>query len=168
MLCTRLTTTTLHSQRWEPSPLWFGIFPKRRIRRETTSIFRVQCEKAMRGCASRAPPSPGAPARRTRGGLVEGATLLFGPLVRHERGVRWTCLWPPFPPSVGVAPSTVIPAGRPSSRLRSRQRKSSRPQMAHRPREASLEDAHTPIFPIRSTCSLPLHLTAADSGLILG
>ena len=70
----RLTTTTLHSQRWEPSPLWFGIFPKRRIRRETTSIFRVQCEKAMRGCASRVPPSPGAPARRTRGVLVEGAT----------------------------------------------------------------------------------------------
>ena len=28
--------------------------------------------------------------------------------------------------------------------------------------------AHNPISPIRSTGSLPLHLTASDSGLILG
>ena len=60
-----------------PSPLWFGIFPKRGIGRGITSIFRVLCDKAKRGCASRFPPSPGAPARRTRGVLVEGATPLF-------------------------------------------------------------------------------------------
>ena len=72
-----LTTTTLFSQREKHSPLWSETFPKRRIRRGTTSIFRVRCEKAKRGCASRVPPSPGAAARRTRGVLVEGATPLF-------------------------------------------------------------------------------------------
>ena len=80
------TTTTLFSQRVEPIPLCFGTFPKRRIGRGTTGIFRIRCEKAMRGCASRVPASPGAPARRTRGVLVEGSPPLFGPLVRHEGG----------------------------------------------------------------------------------
>ena len=81
-----LTTTTLLSQRADPSPLWFGIFPKRGIGRGITSIFRVLCDKAKRGCASHVPPSPGAPARRARGVLVEGATPLFWPLVRHRGG----------------------------------------------------------------------------------
>ena len=72
-----LTTTTPFSQRAEPSPLRFGTFPKRRIRRRRTSIFRVRYGKAKRGCASRVPLSPGAPARRARGVLVEGATPPF-------------------------------------------------------------------------------------------
>ena len=72
-----LTTTTLFSQRAEHSPLWLETFTKRRIRRGRTSIFRVRCEEAMRGCASRVPLPPGAAARRTRGVLVEGATPLF-------------------------------------------------------------------------------------------
>ena len=38
------------------------------------------------GGASRVPPSPGATARRTRGVLVEGATLGFSALVRHREG----------------------------------------------------------------------------------
>ena len=89
-----LTTTTPFSQRAAPSPLWFGTFPKRRIRRGTTGISRVRYGKAKRGCASRVPLSPGAPARRTRGVLVEGAPPPFSPLVR--RG--------------GSPPSSVIPA----------------------------------------------------------
>ena len=45
--------------------------------------------------------------------MVEGATPLFEPLVRHEREVRWTCLWPPYPlPQRRVASSTVIPCGK--------------------------------------------------------
>ena len=38
--CTLLTTTTILSQRAEPSPLWFRTFPKHPIRRGTTRIFR--------------------------------------------------------------------------------------------------------------------------------
>ena len=72
-----LTTTTLFSQRAERFPLWLETFTKRRIRRGRTSIFRVRCEEAMRGCASRVPLPPGAAARRTRGEKVEGATPLF-------------------------------------------------------------------------------------------
>ena len=71
------TTTTLLSQRAEPSPLSFGTSPKRRMGRGITRISHVPCEKAKRGGASRVPPSPGATARRTRGVLVEGATPLF-------------------------------------------------------------------------------------------
>ena len=72
-----LTTTTPFSQRADPPPLWFGTFPKRRMGRGITRIFRVPCDKAKRGCASRVPLPPGATARRTRGVLVEGATPLF-------------------------------------------------------------------------------------------
>ncbi len=83
-----LTTTTLFSQRAESLPLWLETFTKRRIRRGRTSIFRVRCEEAMRGCASRVPLPPGAVARRTRGERVEGATPRFWPLVRHRGGVK--------------------------------------------------------------------------------
>ena len=58
--CTLLTTTTLLSQRAGHSPLWLETFTKRRIRRGTTRIFVVRCDKAKRGCASRVPPSPAA------------------------------------------------------------------------------------------------------------
>ena len=40
--CTLLTTTTLRSQRVEPSPLWLETFRKHLIRRGTTQIFRVR------------------------------------------------------------------------------------------------------------------------------
>ena len=83
-----LTPTTLFSQRAESLPLWLETFTKRRIRRGRTSIFRVRCEEAMRGCASRVPLPPGAVARRTRGERVEGATPRFWPLVRHRGGVK--------------------------------------------------------------------------------
>ena len=85
---TILLPTTPFSQRAKPSPLWFGTFPKRRIRRGTTRISRVGCEKAKRGCASRVPLSPGETARRTRGVLVERATPPFSALVRHKGGAR--------------------------------------------------------------------------------
>ena len=80
-----LTTTTLLSQRAESSPSWLRVLPKRGIGRGITSIFRVLCDKAKRGCASRVPLPHGAPARRTRGVLVEGATPVFLPLVQHRR-----------------------------------------------------------------------------------
>ena len=60
--------------------------------------FRVPCEKAMRGFASRVPLPPGATARRTRGVLVEGATPPFSPLVRHRGGVNGPPFGPPFTP----------------------------------------------------------------------
>ena len=71
------TTTTLFSQRAEPSPLSFWTFPKRLMGRGITWISRVLSETAKRGGASRVSPSPGAMARRTRGVQVEGATSLF-------------------------------------------------------------------------------------------
>ena len=71
------TTTTLFSQRAEPSPLSFGTFPKRRMGRGITRISRVLSETAKRGGTSRVSPSPGAIARRTRGVQVEGAPPLF-------------------------------------------------------------------------------------------
>ena len=110
--CTLLTTTTLLSQRAEHSRLWLETFPKHLIRRGTTRIFRVLCDKAKRGCASRVPPSPGAAARRTRGVLVVGATPLFWPLMRHGAGAGYSCLYSSFSLPLGVAPTTVIPAGR--------------------------------------------------------
>ena len=162
------TATTLFSQRAKPSPLCFGTFPKRRIGRGITLISRVQCDTAMRGCASRVPLSPGAPARRTRGVLVEGAPP-FCPLVRHETrltgarsGARLTLA------SGGGRSLHSDPCGKAVKLAKKPTAKNSRPQMALRPRPASLEDARNPISPIRSTGSLPLHLTASDSGLILG
>ena len=92
-----VTPTTPFSQRAEPAPLWFGTFPKCRIKRGTTRIPRVDCGKADRGCASRVPLPPGVTPRRTGGVLVVRATPWFLPLVRHERRERWTGLWPPFP-----------------------------------------------------------------------
>ena len=72
------------------------------------------------------PPSPGAAARRTRGVLVEGATPVFSALVRHRAGGGGAPEWSHHLPSpLGVAPSTVIPAGmlssRPGSRLEEQQ-----------------------------------------------
>ena len=71
------TTTTLFSQSAEPSPLWLRTFCERPIGRGITRIFRPQCDKGKRGCASRVPLPSGGTARSTRGVLVEGATHLF-------------------------------------------------------------------------------------------
>ena len=65
---TLLATTTFLSQRAEPSPLWLESFPKRLIRRGTTRISRVICDKARRGCAPPVSPSRGAAARCIGGG----------------------------------------------------------------------------------------------------
>ena len=119
--------------------MWFGTFPKRRSGRGTTSISRVRYEKTKRGGASRVPPSPGA-ARRTRGVMVEGATPFFTASAVREGGkVDMPLATLPPPSKEGVAPSTVIPAGRLSSRPGSRQRKtadhkcpSGRERHAHR------------------------------------
>ena len=67
----------------------------------------------MRGCASRVPLPAGAAARRTRGVLVEGATPPFWTLVRHRASVNRRTQWRTINTRLGgVAPSTVIPAGR--------------------------------------------------------
>ena len=123
------------------------------------------------------------PPLRQSGARLRPARPLLARRVRvpHERGAGGGSA-PPFldagasPASVnrrtqwrtintrlgGVAPSTVIPAGRPSSQLGSRQRKSSRPQTALTPRPESLGDAHNPISLIRSTGSLPPRSTVPD------
>ena len=72
------------------------------------------------------------------------------------------------PPLSGGRSLHSDPCGKAVESAKKPTAKNSRPQMALRPREASLGDAHNPIAPIRSTGSLPLHLTASDSGLILG
>ena len=108
-----LTTTTLLSQRATPSPLWIRVFPKRGIGRGITSIFRVLCDKAKRGCASHVPPAPGAPVRHTRGVLVEGATPPFLDAGASPASVNQRTQWRTINTRLGgVAPSTVIPSGR--------------------------------------------------------
>ena len=79
-----LTTTTLLSQRAQPSLLWWSLYLEIRVGHGLAWIPRLLFDKAERGCAPRAPSSPGASVRRTRGVLVEGATPPFLPLVRHR------------------------------------------------------------------------------------
>ena len=79
-----LTTTTLRSQRAQPSLLWWSLYLEIRVGHGLAWIPRVLCDKTEQGGAPRVPSSPGASARRTRGVLVEGATPPFCPLVRHE------------------------------------------------------------------------------------
>ena len=138
------------SQRPGPSSLWWCRFRKTVTGRGFSRVLTTWGGAAVRGASPFRPAEMVAHKRGESG----GSDPLFTP--------------PGAAPGGGRAPSTVIPAGRPSSRLGSRQRKSSRPQMALRPRRARLENAHNPISPIRSTGSLPLHLTASDSGFILG
>ena len=92
-----LTTTTLLSQRAAPSPLWFGIFPKRGIGRGITSIFRVLCDTAKRGCASHVPPSPGAPHERGAGGGSDPPFFAAGaaPASVHRR-TQWRTINTPL------------------------------------------------------------------------
>ena len=72
-----MTTTTLLSQRAQPSLLWWSLCLEIRVGHGLAWIPRLLFDKAERGCASRVPLPPGAPARRTRGVLVEGATPPF-------------------------------------------------------------------------------------------
>ena len=97
------------SQRAEPSPVWCGTFPKRRIRHGTTRIPRVGCGKAKRGCASRVPPLArrnGAPHERGAGGESD-PTLLTAGAARGRTKVAALC-----PPCGEVALTTVIPGGK--------------------------------------------------------
>ena len=80
-----LTTTTLFSQRAQPSLLWWSLYLEIRVGHGLAWTPRLLFDKAERGCAPRVPSSPGASVRRTRGVLVEGATPLFWTLVRHRR-----------------------------------------------------------------------------------
>ena len=117
-----VTPATLFSQRAEPSPLWLRTLRERPIGRGTTRISRVRCDKAKRGWASRVPLPPGVTARRTGGVLVVRAPPLFGAgaprgRAKEDRGRDTLC-----PPCREVALTTVIPAGRRSSRLGSRNR----------------------------------------------
>ena len=110
-----LTTTTLFSQRAEPSPLSFGTFPKRRMGRGITRISRVRCENAKRGGASRPPLARrvGAPHERGDGGGSDPPFLAAGAPPGRVKGDRQNDTF--TLPSERVAPSTVIPAGRQSS-----------------------------------------------------
>ena len=96
---TLLATTTFLSQRAEPSPLWLEIFPKRLIRRGTTRISRVLCDKARRGWLR--PFRPRAARRRaaSEGEMVVGATPEFWPLMRHGAGAGYSGLYSSFSPA---------------------------------------------------------------------
>ena len=119
-----------------PSLLWSGPCLESLIGHGLARIPRVRCDERSGAAPGVSPPRP---ARRTGGKKVEGATPRFLALGAPREGGKVARPLATVPlPSVGVAPSTVIPAGRRSSRLGSRQRKSSRPQMALRPRAASL------------------------------
>ena len=106
-------TTTLLSQRAAPSPLSFGTSLKRRMGRGITRISRVLSETAKRGGASRVPPlarRDGATHERGAGG---GSDPPFLTARAAPGGVsRFTSQFTVNPPLGGVAPSTVIPAGR--------------------------------------------------------
>ena len=108
-----VTPTTLFSQRAEPAPLWLRTFLKRYIRRGTTRISRVRCNKAKRGCASRVPPVArrnGPPYGRDAGG--ESDPTLFGagaPRGRAKGDRGRDTLWPPCGE---VALTTEIPGGK--------------------------------------------------------
>ena len=114
--------------------------------------------------------SPSRPARRRaarEGCWWRERPPLFLPLVRHRpvltgarSGARLTL-------ASGGRSLHSNPCGKAVESARKPTAENSRPQMALRPREASLGDVHNPISPICSTGSLPLHLTAPDSALIL-
>ena len=103
------TTTTPPSQRAEPAPLWSKAPPKRRTGSGTTRIPRVPCGQPKRGCASRVSLPRAAAAWRRGAVLVVGATPIFWPPMRHERGQGRTGARTPYPPLFGVAPTISDP-----------------------------------------------------------
>ena len=129
-----LLRTTPLSQRAEPSPSWYGTFPKRRIRRGTTGISRVRCGKAKRGCASRVPRSLGvtaAPHERGAGGESDPPILGRWCTTGADKGGG------PLPPLRGGRSLHSDPwreghqAGQEAG---AGQRRRDRPQLAHWPR----------------------------------
>ena len=107
------TTTTLLSQRGEPSPLLFGTFPKRCMGRRDNTDF----PRPMRKSGARRRPACPLLARRARaphergaGGGSDPPFLTTG--AASGRVSRFTSQFTVNPPLGGVAPSTVIPAGR--------------------------------------------------------
>ncbi len=95
-----LTTTTLISQRAEPTPLWSGLSRNAASDAGRHGFLATVAEKQSEA-APRVSPSPSATARRTRGVLVVRATPPFWPLVRHGGGKRVTGKTTPFPPLAG-------------------------------------------------------------------
>ena len=157
-----LLRTTPFSQRAPPLAVVVGNFPETLHQtRDNTDFPRLMGQSEARLRLAR-PPSPDAAARRTRGVLVVRAPPPFWPLVRHGGGQRWRPRWPPFAPPCGeVAPSTEIPAGRPSSRPGGRRGDSepgrprnSRPQLAHWSRRHPEDRGLYPRCPTRGTSRL--------------
>ena len=108
-----VTTTTHLSQRTESSPLWFGVSPKRLRGRgltRTSPSSEIQRSEA----APRVFPLRPAQRRAAREGvLVEGATPLLPPSGAARAGFLADTPADTLNLSfLGVAPSTVIPAGR--------------------------------------------------------
>ena len=94
----------------EPSPLWSRLCPETLIGSGLARILRILSGKAPCGAG---PPRTARRGTAQEGEEVEGATPCFLPLVRHRAGVGGAPQWSHHLPSpVGVAPSTVIPAGR--------------------------------------------------------
>ena len=118
---TLLTTTTLLSQRAPPSLVWSGPCLESLIGHGLARIPRVGCDNRGGAAPGVSPPRPARRGAAREGEEVEGATPPFWPLVRHRAGGGGAPLWSHHLPSpAGVAPSTVIPAGRKSSRPGSR------------------------------------------------
>ena len=72
-----LTTTTLLSQRAQPSLLWWSLYLKIRVGHGLAWIPCLLFDKTERGFASRVPSPPGASVRRTRGGVGGGSDPPF-------------------------------------------------------------------------------------------
>ena len=86
-------------------------------------------QSAVRRRPRASPPRTARRGAAREGEEVEGATPPFSALVRHRGGVSGPPFGPPLtPPLGGVAPSTVIPAGRLSSRPSGASRGEPRPQ----------------------------------------
>ena len=96
-----------------PSLLWSGPCLESLIGGGLARISRVGCDNRGEAAAGVFPARRGA---AQEGEEVEGATPRFLALARHRGGVSGPPFGPPLtPPLGGVAPSTLIPVGRPSN-----------------------------------------------------
>ena len=96
-----------------PSLLWWSRYVEIRIGRGLERIPPRPLRQPWRGGARRVPASPGAPHGRGDGGGSDPPLLAAG--AAREGGKVARPLATFTLPSAGVAPSTVIPAGRPPS-----------------------------------------------------
>ena len=134
-----------------------------------TRVFPRPHPLKRRGCAPCVPLRSGGDGRAQKGRKWRERPPFLPLLVRHQAGMTIAHQIAHFSsPFRGVRSLHSDPCGKAVRPARKPTAKNSRPQMAHRPRGASLGDAHNPISPIGNTGSLPLHLTASDSGMILG